>query len=162
MVNRIFLPMVVVMFFAGCAGKEEEGEIYSTNAVGFSAGLGSARSMASTSTSGAVQTAATFVLAYYEATELQRQVALKNAKRAVAVIHSQPKKREAIRKKKIRYLAVDTEKDERAVGEATVMIFDTESAQIVGNNVYDVSVQPPLGVTAQFDTYAATYVGTGL
>ncbi len=162
MVNRIVLPMVVILLFAGCAGEEGEEEIHSTRSVGFSAGLGSAQSMSSTATSGAVQTAATFVLAYYEATERQRQVALKNARRAIAVIRSQPKKRTAMKKKRIRYLAVDTEKDERAVGKATVMIFDTESEQIVGNNVYDVSTKPPLGVTAQFDTYAATYVGTGL
>ncbi len=162
MVKRFLLPLVAIIIFSGCAGENGEGESYSTDAVGFSAGLGSAQSMASTATSGAVQTAATFVLAYYEATERQRQVAMKNARRAVAVIRSQPKKREAMKKKKIRYIAVDTEKDERAVGAATVMIFDTESEQIVGNNVYDVSVQPPLGATAQFDTYAATYVGTGL
>jgi hypothetical protein len=161
MIYRLFLPTAAIVLFAGCAGPIEEGEIHTSGTVGFSAGLGSAQAMSSTTTSGAVSTAATFVLAHYEATENQRIVALRNAKRAIAVIHSQPKKREAMKRKKIRYLAVDTVKDERAKGEATVMLFDSESEQLVGKDVYDVRIKPPLGVTAQFETYAATYVGTG-
>jgi hypothetical protein len=161
MVHRLFLPTIAIVLFTGCAGEVEEGEMHTSGTVGFSAGLGSAQAMSNTTTSAAVSSTATFVLAHYEATERQRMVALSNAKRALAVIHSQPEKRKAMKKKKIRYLAVDTEKDKRAVGAATMMIFDTESEQIVGNDVYDVRVKPPLGVTAQFETYAATYVGTG-
>jgi hypothetical protein len=41
------------------------------------------------------------------------------------------------------------------------MIFDTQSNQIVGNNVYDLKASPKVGQTTKFDTYTAEYVGTG-
>ncbi len=62
-----------------------------------------------------------------------------------------------------RYIAVDTSKDERTVPQAekSVVIFDTETQEIVGNNVYDVKSTPPVGGTAKFETYTAEYVGNG-
>ena len=39
------------------------------------------------------------------------------------------------------------------------MIWDTQSEQIVGNNVYDVESAPPVGQTAKFETFSAEYVG---
>lgn len=67
------------------------------------------------------------------------------------------------RKKLPRYIAVDTPKDERTSPQAAraVMIFDTQTQEIVGNNVYDVRSTPPLGGTARFETFTAEYVGTG-
>jgi hypothetical protein len=41
------------------------------------------------------------------------------------------------------------------------MIWDTQSQQVVGNNVYDVQSAPRVGSTAKFDTYSAEYVGNG-
>ena len=41
------------------------------------------------------------------------------------------------------------------------MIFDTQSNEIVGNNVYDLKAAPQVGQTGKFDTYTAEYVGTG-
>jgi hypothetical protein len=163
MTMRLLLPTAAITLLAACSTTppDEEGPHQTSGEVGFSAGLGSAQSMSTTSTSGAVRTAATFVLAHYEATERQKLVALRNARRALAVIKAQPKKRAAMRKKEIRYLAVKTERDRRAQGETSVMLFDTHSEQIVGNEVYDVAVTPPLGASAPFETYAATYVGTG-
>lgn len=67
-------------------------------------------------------------------------------------------------KKKIpRYIAVDTEKNEKTSPRAkkAVMIFDTQSQEMVGNNVYDVESTPPQGSTARFETYSAQYVGSG-
>ena len=66
-------------------------------------------------------------------------------------------------KKLPRYIAVDTAKDERTVPQAakSVVIFDTETQEVVGNNVYDVKSTPPVGGTAKFETYTAEYVGTG-
>ena len=63
-----------------------------------------------------------------------------------------------------RYIAVDTVKDERTSPQATkaVMIFDTQTQEIVGNNVYDVRSTPPVGGTARFETFTAEYVGAGL
>jgi hypothetical protein len=62
-----------------------------------------------------------------------------------------------------RYIAVDTIKDERASPQAVraVMIFDTQTQEIVGNDVYDVRSTPPVGGTARFETFTAEYVGTG-
>ncbi|MES2571251.1 MAG: hypothetical protein V4710_14495 [Verrucomicrobiota bacterium] len=63
----------------------------------------------------------------------------------------------------MRYIAVDTEKDERTSPKAkkAVMIWDTQSKQVVGNNVYDVETTPQVGTTTKFETYSAQYVGTG-
>lgn len=65
------------------------------------------------------------------------------------------------RKKIPRYIAVDTEPDERSQGAKSVMLWDTYSQQIVGNNVYDIEVAPQMLKTAKFETFAAQYVGTG-
>ncbi len=42
-----------------------------------------------------------------------------------------------------------------------MIIWDTQSEEVVGNNVYDVKSPPPVGSTAKFDTYSAEYVGSG-
>ena len=62
-----------------------------------------------------------------------------------------------------RYIAVETEKSANAAPQAkkSVMIWDTESHEVVGNDVYDVSKTPNVGSTAKFDTYTAEYVGSG-
>jgi hypothetical protein len=64
---------------------------------------------------------------------------------------------------KVRYIAVDTEKDERSAPTAkkTVMVYDTETEAVATNNVYDVKTPPPVGSTTKFDTYSAEYVGSG-
>jgi hypothetical protein len=61
------------------------------------------------------------------------------------------------------YIAVDTARDEHTAPQAekAVVIFDTETEEIVGNNVYDVKATPPVGGTAKFETYTAEYVGNG-
>lgn len=67
----------------------------------------------------------------------------------------------AAKPKKSRYIAVKTVKEETSKGSDQVMIFDTQSNQIVGNNVYDLKAPPKVGQTTKFDTYSAEYVGTG-
>ena len=62
---------------------------------------------------------------------------------------------------KPRYIAVKTVKEENSKGKDQVMIFDTQSNEIVGNNVYDLKAAPQVGQTSKFDTYTAEYVGTG-
>lgn len=66
-------------------------------------------------------------------------------------------------KKLPRYIAVDTAKDEHTAPQAekAVVIFDTETQEIVGGNVYDVKSTPPVGGTAKFETFTAEYVGNG-
>ena len=65
----------------------------------------------------------------------------------------------ASKKKKSRYIAVKTVKEENSKGASQVMIFDTQSNQVVGNNVYDLKASPKVGQTSKFDTYTAEYVG---
>ena len=43
----------------------------------------------------------------------------------------------------------------------SVMIYDTQSGEVVGNNVYDVQSPPSVGSTAKFESYSAEYVGGG-
>jgi hypothetical protein len=70
----------------------------------------------------------------------------------------------AFKKTLPRYIAVDTPKDKRSAPgtKKDVMIWDTQSEALVGNNVYDVANPPAVGATAKFDTYSAQYVGAGL
>jgi hypothetical protein len=42
-----------------------------------------------------------------------------------------------------------------------VMIYDTQTDQVVGNDVYDVKQAPKEGTISKYDTYSAEYVGTG-
>jgi len=128
----------------------------------------------------------------HEATEYQRKVAEANARAYMAAqIHTQhhastapatPKPGKtggstaktktkdesqdviALKKRLPRYIAVDTPKDKRSAPgtKKDVMIWDTQSESLVGNNVYDVSSPPAVGATAKFDTYSAQYVGNGL
>ena len=104
----------------------------------------------------------------YEATEYQRKVAEANAH---AYIAAQKKAQSAktagthpANTKLPRYVAVDTVKDKRAAPgtKKVIMIWDTQSETLVGNNVYDVQSVPALGSTAKFETYSAQYVGNGL
>lgn len=63
-----------------------------------------------------------------------------------------------------RYIAVDTVKDKRASPKAkkVVMIWDTQSESLVGNNIYDVENPPPVGAKTRFETYSVEYIGAGL
>ncbi len=140
----------------------------------------SAEAQATGSTSGTVAGAAIVILAKHQATPQQRQIAVARAKVAIAKIKTQQTRTAAAKpktggkktsvakaappaKKLPRYIAVDTAKDERTVPQAekAVVIFDTETQEIVGNNVYDVKSTPPVGGTAKFETYTAEYVGNG-
>ncbi len=63
-----------------------------------------------------------------------------------------------------RYIAVETEKNAQdAPGtKKAVMIWDTQSQEIVGNNVYDIGTAPAVGSNSRFETFSAEYVGAGL
>jgi hypothetical protein len=134
------------------------------------AGMSSAESFATGAAVGAVVAATAYVISKHQATVRQRKIAEERARIAYAHIAAKQKAREreaAAAGKKIqkapRYIAVDTEKDEHSSPKAkkAIMIWDTESQDIVGNSVYDVSTPPSVGSTAKFDTYSAEYVGTG-
>ena len=111
----------------------------------------------------AVVIAATiYFIARYEATQRQREVAEMRARRAYA---GMPEKRKAaMKKKKVRYIAVDTEKGPKTSPKAkkTVMIYDTQTQKVATNVAYDVTKTPGVGETAKIDNYQAEYVGSGM
>jgi hypothetical protein len=139
----------------GAAGGATAGGIAS--AAGASAG----QAVAIGAATGAVVAAVTYVIAKHEATERQRRIAEERAQRAYAQMSAQ--KKSQMKTHKTRYIAVDTEKNEQTSPQAkkSVMIWDTQSQEVVGNNVYDVKSPPSVGSTAKFDTYSAEYVGSG-
>jgi hypothetical protein len=130
----------------------------------------SAESRATGSSAGTIASATIVILEKHQATEHQRQVAMARAKAAIAKLkHAKAAKREmgaappTAAKKLPRFIAVDTAKDEHTSPQAekAVVIFDTDTQEIVGNKVYDVKATPPVGGTAKFETYTAEYVGSG-
>ena len=94
------------------------------------------------------------ILATYEATDEQRQVTTERAKRARAALAANKAELPAI-------IAVETEPDDRRQGARTIMLWDTQTEEIIGNKVYDVETPPKLGDVAMWETYSAQYVGVG-
>ncbi len=147
----------------------------------------SAGEFATGSSAGTVAAATVVILAKHQASLRQQQVAKANAKVAIAKLQkkaaaraatppaSTPTRKTGDRPKIAeqkkprtqpripRYIAVETVKDERTAPQAAkaVVIFDTDTQEIVGNNVYDVKAAPSVGTTAKFETYTAEYVGSG-
>ena len=99
----------------------------------------------------------TTIVAVHEATERQRQAAQEQAHFAQQLIE-QHGTRAA---KKSRYIAVATLREPDSEGAKSLMIFDTQTDQVVGNRVYDVKTEPKTGQVGKFETYSAEYVGTG-
>ena len=139
----------------GAAGGTAAGGIASAS--GASAG----QAVAIGAATGAAIAVVTYIIAKHEATERQHRIAEGRAQRAYAQMSAERKSK--MKARKTRYIAVDTEKDQHTSAEAkkSVMIWDTQSQEVVGNNVYDVKSPPPVGSTAKFDTYSAEYVGSG-
>lgn len=120
---------------------------------------------------------AVVIIAKYQATERQRHIADQRARLAYARLTqraAEPEPREtsgSARKKTVqkksatkklpRYIAVDTEPDARSKGKKSIMLWDTQVQEVVGNNVYDVETPPPTLKSARFETYSAEYVGSG-
>src|SRR5205085_10657451 len=103
-----------------------------------------------------------YIIARHEATERQREVAEMRARQSYARM---PAKRKAdMKAKKVRYIAVDTERGQASSPKAkkTVMIYDTQTQKVASNSAYDVEKTPTVGTTAKIDTYLAEYVGSGL
>jgi hypothetical protein len=119
-------------------------------------------SAAETVVTAAVVAATIYFIAHYEATERQRQVAEQRARQSYARMPEGRKT--AMKKKKVRYIAVDTEKGQKTSPKAkkTVMIYDTQTQKIASNTAYDVEKPPTVGATAKIDNYSAEYVGSGL
>jgi len=114
----------------------------------------------------ALAAGAAYVVAKHQASERQRKIAEQRARLYLA--QQKEKEAQAVQtaskakaKKKNRYIAVKTVKEPNNQGKEQVMIFDTQSNQVVGNSVYDLKAAPKVGQTSKFDTYTAEYVGSG-
>jgi len=103
-----------------------------------------------------------YIISKQQATERQRKIAEQRARLYMARRQQQLAAQPAAKKAKpARFIAVQTEKSEQSKGKAAVMVFDTQTNEVVGNNVYDLKSAPQVGQTAKFDTYSAQYVGAG-
>jgi cell division protein FtsL len=125
------------------------------------AGVRPGEALAIGAAAGAVVALTAYIIAKHQATERQRRVAEERARIYYGRLAAE--KKAALKKKRVRYIAVDTEKNEKTSPKAkkAVMIWDTQSESVVGNSVYDVQSPPSVGSTAKFDTYSAEYVGSG-
>jgi hypothetical protein len=103
-----------------------------------------------------------YSIARYEANERQREVAEMRARQSYARMSA--KRKADMRAKKVRYIAVDTERSPKTSPKAkkTVMIYDTQTNRVASNTAYDVEKAPGVGTTAKIDNYSAEYVGSGL
>jgi len=110
--------------------------------------------------SSAIAGAATVItiVTVHEATERQRQAAQEQGHLASRQITEQHKARGA---KNSRYIAVATAREPDSKGAKSLMIFDTQIDQVVGNHVYGVKIEPKTGQVGKFESYSAEYVGTG-
>jgi hypothetical protein len=122
----------------------------------------SSNSAAQTAVTAVVVAATIYFIARYEATEHQRQVAEQRARQSYARMPE--KRRESMKARKVRYIAVDTEKGQKTSPKAkkTVMIYDTQTQKVATNVAYDVEKAPAPGSTTKIDNYSAEYVGSGL
>jgi hypothetical protein len=153
------------LLLTGCENMSPEanGAVFGTGAGVLAGGLARAAG-ASTSeavaiglATGAVAGVTAYVIAKHQATERQRQYAEERAR--LAYENASAQRQAGYRK--ARYLAVDTVREQDSSGAKSVMIYDTQTQQVVGNNVYDVKQAPKEGSVSKFDTYSAEYVGSG-
>lgn len=106
--------------------------------------------------------ATAYIVSKQRATAKQREIAEANARKAVAKIEAKQKSSGGTKAKKPRFIAVDTVADAgNPKNTKQVMVYDTQSQEIVGNNVYNVGKTPGVGSTNRYDTVNAQYVGTG-
>ncbi|MFY9986261.1 MAG: hypothetical protein WAM44_19895 [Chthoniobacterales bacterium] len=119
-------------------------------------GASNAQAVAIGMGTGAAVGAIAYVIAKHEATERQRRIAEERARLAYEKMSAERK----ARVHKQRYIAVSTVQEKDDKGAKSVMIYDTESKQVIGNSVYDVKSAPKDGQVQKYDSYSAEYVGS--
>jgi len=97
----------------------------------------------------------------HTATELQRRIATQNAKTYYARL--EPRKKDELKKKNIRYLAVPTVRSKQTSPKAkeVLMIWDVPRESLVGEYVYELDTAPIVGEVASYDKMRAEYIGKG-
>ncbi len=123
-------------------------------ALGAAAGLHTGQAAALGAGVGALAGVITYAIAKHQADERQRQVAEANARRAYAAHEAE------LKRKKVRYIAVKTSRNQQSTGSASCMVYDTQKKELVNDTVYDTKNTPPKGTTAKFDSYSAEYVSS--
>ena len=92
-----------------------------------------------------------------ESTRQQREVAEANARRVY--FSKKSKRRMAMRKRRARYVAVQTVRNTDSTGDVSCMVFDVQTEKLIGTTVFDCDRAPQIGETIKFATFSATYVG---
>ena len=136
------------------AGSVGVGTGLAAGLIGSAAGMRPGEAAALGAGVGLLAAGITYAIAKHEANERQREIAEANARRAYAAHQAE------LQRKHVRYIAVRTSRTSQSQGEASCMVWDTQSEQLVGNNVYDCKEKPASGSTAKFDSYSAEYVGS--
>jgi hypothetical protein len=157
--------LVAGLFLTGCENLSpaENGALYGIGAgalaggIARAAGASNAQAVAIGLATGAAVGVTAYIIAKHKATERQRRIAEERARLAY---QSAPPPRQA-QYRKSRYIAVNTVREKDSAGAKSVMIYDTQTQQVVGNEVYDVKQTPKEGSISKFDTYSAEYVGNG-
>ena len=167
--SSVSLAVLTPLFFSGCQNLTPEQNALLVGGTAGAAGttissaLGAPawESLAIGSGAAVVTGVATYVIAQHEANEQQRAIAEARARQYYAQMAESQKVE--MKKKKVRYLAVDTvnSKETSPQAKKSVMIWDTKSEQVVGSKVYDVKTTPQAGQTGQFNTYTADYIAMG-
>jgi K+-sensing histidine kinase KdpD len=179
-IKTVALATSISVLVAGCADLTpgENAAVFggmaglAAGSIARAAGASTAESFAIGAATGAIVGITTYIIAKHQATERQRRIAEQRARVYYGRVVAQRRREEQLAArsgKKIaatkhpRYIAVDTERNEKTSPKAkkAVMIWDTQSETVVGNNVYDVQSPPSVGSTARFETYSAEYVGGG-
>jgi hypothetical protein len=165
LIKTVAMLLVLGLAVTGCENMSPEttgvvaGVLAGTAAGGIAKAAGASNSTAvavGLGTGAAVGVMA-YVIAKHEATERQRRIAEERARLAYQKMSAE--RRTEV--KKHRYIAVATSREKNSTGAKSVMVYDTQTEQVVGNNVYDVKSPPKDGQVSKFDTYSAEYVGTG-
>jgi hypothetical protein len=157
--------LVAGLLLSGCENMSPttNGVLFGTGAgtlaggIAKAAGASNSEAVAIGLATGAIVGVTAYVIAKHQATERQRRIAEERARLAYESASAARK----ARYRKTRYIAVDTVREKNSTGAKSVMIYDTQTEQVVGNNVYDVKQSPKAGTVSKFDTYSAEYVGSG-
>jgi hypothetical protein len=181
--NSKFIPLIVVasLLTSSCENMTpgENAAVFGGAAAAITggvlalAGVDPSIALAVGAGAGLLAGGAAFVVSKQQATARQRQIALQNARAAEArMIAQQNKARsssssgtQVAKSKKApasipKYIAVDTVTSQQSpTGAKPVMLYDTQSRKIVGNDVYNLKSQPSVGSNKKFDTMTAQYVG---
>jgi hypothetical protein len=99
------------------------------------------------------------MLIRHTATKLQQQVAAQNARTYIAKLS--PEKKQQLKKKKVRYLAVPTvpSKETSPKAKESLMIWDVPRETLASKTVYELGTTPETGKLASYDNMVAEYIG---